>query len=201
MGLLTPTANKSVTKVHSSKLLTTRSNISFNFNYLTLLFQPVSVYLLSTSNYWNIITCMYTYFCTKKKGNQLFFFWVPPVTDLGWHWCRGAPSQRPRGQPAATVQTTAAASPSLVPSTETNTQPLYSSLQCPRLFISEIHMRVGMKSGLKSKQFREDCTIRTYKNWAFELLLHHSWLSINPIKKNVSIMISFFTSISSRKDD
>lgn len=143
MGLLTPTANKSVTKVHSSKLLTTRSNISFNFNYLTLFFQPVSVYLLSTSNYWNIITCTHI-FAQKKKEINFFFCWVPAVTDLGWHWCRGAPSQRPRGQPAATVQTTAAASPSLVPSTETNTQPLYSSLQCPRLFISEIHMRVGM---------------------------------------------------------
>lgn len=71
MGLLTPTANKSVTKVHSSKLLTTRSNISFNFNYLTLLFQPV--YLLSISNYWNIITCTHI-FAQKKKGIQLFFF-------------------------------------------------------------------------------------------------------------------------------
>lgn len=40
-----------------------------------------------------------------------------PVDYLCWHWCRGEPSRQPPGQPAWTAQTTAAVSPSLVPST------------------------------------------------------------------------------------
>lgn len=102
MGLLTPTANKSVTKVHSSKLLTTRSNISFNFNYLTLLFQPVSVYLLSTSNYWNIITCTHIFAHKKKRKSTFFFSECPPPwltsagTDVEEHHLSGPAVSQPR---------------------------------------------------------------------------------------------------------
>ena len=47
----------------------------------------------------------------------IFIFGSQWIDYLCWHWCREEPSRQPPGQPAWTAQTTAAASPFLVPGT------------------------------------------------------------------------------------